>query len=297
MKIIEQRTLGKATLFFLLWLVFAAGNSLLPVGLADVPAWLATRTGFFVLGYIMAALFFSRSLALLALTHITVIRLGLIVCSLLLFLCYLGQPYSGKTLSFALVQSLILISGAALLGTALSSAVRRPGELFPLALTAAAADVISVLRGPTRVIGEQLTLYYGGDMQGPVPFVDLFLCKIGTLEGSIQPLFGVSDWILIVLLSTAVLRLEQQGLLAAQLPQKNCAARSTFFVCGLGLCTALLCALILNTYIPALFFISLFYIAFLFICCNLRQALSIRDMAYSLIFPLLVGGSIFIIAV
>jgi hypothetical protein len=73
----------------------------------------------------------------------------------------------------------------------------------------ALVDGASVLAGPTRRIAESIETYYKGGMTGPLPAGDALLVK-SAFWGSehLLPLFGVSDWIMVVFLTAAALKFD-----------------------------------------------------------------------------------------
>jgi hypothetical protein len=286
MRATKQNLRTDGYLFILLWLVFAVSNTFFPQNLpSPVEAALSITT---LLGYILMAGSFSRVLIDTALIFPGRAKGGFVVCVCLLVLLYLGHNRFGGSLLFSLLQSIILLVGSTFLGAFLSSAINRIGELLPLALTAVTADIVSVFHGPTKGMGEQLTAYYGGGMQGIPPLVDLFLLKGAGQNWVIQPLFGVSDWVLIILLSSSILRLGKTD---------NLLGEFLFFpVTAAGLFLSMLVAGFLQLYVPALFFICLFFLIFLVLRCRLLSNLQPRDLIYSIVFPTVVGTLILVLA-
>jgi hypothetical protein len=87
--------------------------------------------------------------------------------------------------------------------------VKRPAEIIPLGVVAALADLFSMLSGPTKHMAEEISTYYVSGMEGIPPFVDSLLIKIPLLgAGTLVPLFGVSDWIIVVFLTAAANKFE-----------------------------------------------------------------------------------------
>lgn len=185
----------------------------------------------------------------------------------------------------------ILLFCSTVLGTALSVAVKRLGELIPVCVTAAVADVTSVFKGPTKNMVEDLTAYYEHGMQGSPPLIDSFLIKVGVPGYSVPiPLFGVTDWILLILLSSSLLRLEKTDNI---LP--NSSRRSNFVflpVTVLALYVALIIAQITHMFIPAMVFISAVFMLFLVIKHSVHRQLKRGDFFYSIIFPVAAASMI-----
>ncbi len=101
-----------------------------------------------------------------------------------------------------ILGTLNLIVAASILGRALATGLTRPAEFVPVCLVAASTDLASVLAGPTQKIAVILESYYTGPMTTPPPIADYFLIKTPVWGASyLMPLFGVSDLVLLVLLS------------------------------------------------------------------------------------------------
>lgn len=296
METIKKSSLTITLLHMLLWLLCACCGSF--VSARGLSLWLTAGISVLTLfGYIFFGISFSRILMGGVFRYENRAKLGLAACTCCIFLLYLIQAQVPGSLVIALLQSFFLLTGATLLGTLLSTAISRVGELVPLLLTAATADVVSVFFGPTKDMGEQLTAYYGSGTEGTPPLVDLFLLKTVAPGGYVQPLFGVSDWILVTLLSSAVLRLGESENLLERLPLLT-SLRSTLFlpVTAAGLYVSLLAAGLLQLYVPALFFICLFFFIFLVFRCEVLHHLHSRDLVYSLVFPFVVAGFVLLLA-
>ncbi|MGD8541059.1 MAG: hypothetical protein PVI39_02120 [Desulfobacteraceae bacterium] len=102
-----------------------------------------------------------------------------------------------------------LVVFACLVGTWLPAGLQRPAELVPVGVLMALVDGASVLAGPTRRIAESIETYYKGGMTGPLPAGDALLVK-SAFWGSenLLPVFGVSDWIMVVFLTGAALKFD-----------------------------------------------------------------------------------------
>jgi len=102
------------------------------------------------------------------------------------------------TVWLATLQSGLLLLTGTLVGAALARYVKRLWELIPVCLAMTLADFVSWGFGPTAVFSEQIKQHYL-DPTGPPPLVDMILVKLA-LPGSsgLAPVFGVSDWIMVV---------------------------------------------------------------------------------------------------
>lgn len=192
--------------------------------------------------------------------------------------------------SLVLVGSLtaVLLFGATLLGTVLSSAIKRIGELVPVCCTAAAADIMSVTAGPTKDMIVDISNYYKDGMVESPPLVDFILIKAGIPGFDIAlPLFGVADWILVVLLSAALLRLGKSDNV---LPAGRNRGKFLFLpVSVLGLYTSLVLARIVGTFIPAMVVISLVFLVYLVFRYKVFAEIRKSDVVYSILLPFCVG--------
>jgi hypothetical protein len=116
-----------------------------------------------------------------------------------------SAPDSWQSL-LAAGRSALLLLAATAAGAALARYVNRLWELVPVCLVMTLADFASWLVGPTASFSRQIDVYYR-TLQGPVPLVDLLLVKLAVpgVE-SLQPVFGVSDWIMVVFFATVARR-------------------------------------------------------------------------------------------
>jgi|GEM_PF-4943749 len=213
-----------------------------------------------------------------------------------LFACLYTAIYvgGGSSMGIDVVWSANLLFGATLLGGVLSSAVKRVGELVPVCLTAAVGDAMSVAIGPTRSMADDLVVYYSKGMEGPPPLVDLIVVKVVVPgSGKSFPLFGVTDWVLVVLLSAALLRRKKSDNILPLAMNR----RDWFFipVSALALYCAVLLAQLTGVFVPAMVVIAAFFVVFLFARYNLRDELKRIDVTYSAMFPLAVAALILLI--
>ena len=196
--------------------------------------------------------------------------------------------YSRSNGSFGIIGSALatanILFGATVLGSVLSTAIKRIGELVPVCITAAVADAISVSKGPTKAFAADLTVYYEGGMAGPAPLVDFIIIKAGLpgLEARV-PLFGVTDWIFVVVLSSALVRLgKTDNLLSAG---KKSGEYLFFPVSALALYLGFIVAQVTGTFVPAMVFMTSFFLVFLVLQYNLHKKLKRADIYYSCFFP------------
>jgi len=170
---------------------------------------------------------------------------------------------------FYMVYTANLIVFANLLGAWLIKALKREAELILVCVVMGLADLFSIIRGPTLHVVEAITTYYEAGMAGPPPFVDFLLIKI-PVPGldHLQPVFGVSDWIIIVFLSAATVLFKINDNLAGRgLYRMAAESRPSFYfpVAAAGLAAAIFTADLLNRFIPALPVIAGLFICFLLI--------------------------------
>jgi hypothetical protein len=96
------------------------------------------------------------------------------------------------------VKSGLLLLVATLIGAVLARYVTRLWEIVPVCIVMTLADLASWLFGPTANFTEEIQQYYQAP-DGAPPFVDMLLVKLA-FPGQIglAPVFGVSDWIMVV---------------------------------------------------------------------------------------------------
>lgn len=96
------------------------------------------------------------------------------------------------------VKSSLLLLIATLTGAAMARYVRRLWELVPVCIVMTLADFASWLYGPTAGFSEEIQRYYLAP-EGPPPLVDMVLVKLAFPgEAGLAPVFGISDWIMVV---------------------------------------------------------------------------------------------------
>ncbi len=192
----------------------------------------------------------------------------------------------------AILGSANLLYFAAIFGSVLSLAVKRVGELIPLCITASIADISSVLFGPTREIAESLTSYYQQGLVGTPPIADFVVVKFAIPGYSIPlPLFGVTDWIVIALLTSSVLRLGKNDNLLLSSSMLGSYVYLPMSLCGLAFSITL--AHFIGIFLPALPLIALFFILYISVKYRALFRLHRSDMVMSVVFPLIISFSIF----
>ncbi|MCU0556982.1 MAG: hypothetical protein MUF67_06725 [Desulfobacterales bacterium] len=149
-----------------------------------------------------------------------------------------------------------LVVFACLVGTWLPDGLRRPAELVPVGALMALVDAASALAGPTRQIAESIETYYKDGMAGPLPVGDALLVK-SAFWGSdrLLPVFGVSDWVMVVFLTAAALKFDLNDNLApTPLAAMVRRGRTAFFfpVAAAGLILAVWLAHFSGRAVPAL---------------------------------------------
>jgi hypothetical protein len=235
-----------------LFLVFLETSVILHIGLA------AVATAYFMV-YAMEPLRARPDL-----------RLGLIgICLLLtgIIIFVTRQPIPDAALLSQFLQILNtanLLVFAGLIGTWMAVYVQRPSELVPLGVVVMLADGFSVQKGPSQGIITTLSAYYEAGMPGPPPAVDFLLMKIVIPGvGHTVPIFGVSDWIIIVFFSAAAAKFGlNDNLVGKGLSEMIVERRPALYlpISAMGLYVAVLAAGLLNVFLPALPFVVLFFL-------------------------------------
>lgn len=106
-----------------------------------------------------------------------------------------------------LINSATLFVLALLLGSWMVVPLKRAAELVPVCAVMTAADLFSVLGGPSRGMAMDIAAYYGGGRLGPVPAADFLLLKVAVPGMPVLvPVFGVADWIMVVFLAATAAR-------------------------------------------------------------------------------------------
>ena len=144
--------------------------------------------------------------------------------------------------------------------------LKRPSEFIPIGMAVALSDIFSVFSGPTRNFAEDISDYYREGMTGPAPLVDFFLVKMPMPDHEyFMPVFGISDWIVVAVLSAGALRFDLSdnifSLSGSTIGQNR--SRPFFPVAAFGLIFSIVIARSVNLYLPALPFIVIVFLGFM----------------------------------
>lgn len=196
-------------------------------------------------------------------------------------LYFLGRSPGGpENLTFILVSANLLVF-AALLGSWMVAPLTRPAEMVPVCVVMTAADLFSVLAGPTREVVSELRDFYHGGMEGPAPAAEFLLIKIA-IPGfeRLVPVFGVADWIMVVFLAAAVAKFGMNDNLAGpslgSMLEKG-RASSYVPVAASGLILAVLLAQGLDIFLPALPVVALVFLGYILLRYPQARALRYSD--------------------
>lgn len=118
------------------------------------------------------------------------------------------SPTGHWQLPLAVIKSGLLLMLATFAGAALARYVNRLWELVPVCIVMTLADFASWLHGPTGGFAREIKEYYLSP-EGPPPLVDMILVKL-VFPGfdGLAPVFGVSDWIMVVFFAIVARRYE-----------------------------------------------------------------------------------------
>nr|WP_321401931.1 hypothetical protein [uncultured Desulfobacter sp.] len=186
---------------------------------------------------------------------------ALTIIFILLYLLVAQADLKNNIVTALSTATLVLFACVA--GHWLVTPLKRPSEFIPIGMAVALSDIFSVFSGPTRNFAEDITDYYRNGMAGPAPLVDFFLVKM-PLPGNeyFTPVFGISDWIVVAILSAGALRFEMDDniLNLARSTQGQNKARIFFPVAAIGLILSIVLARSINLYLPALPFIVIIFL-------------------------------------
>ncbi len=106
------------------------------------------------------------------------------------------------------IKSGLLLSAATVIGAALARYVHRLWEIVPVCIVMTLADLVSWSYGPTAGFTQEIKQYYLAP-EGPPPLIDMILIKLA-LPGpaGLAPIFGISDWIMVVFFAIVARRYE-----------------------------------------------------------------------------------------
>ena len=272
-------------LYLLWWVVPTLGLAYLPVPESAGSVQRSFATFFFIALYVLLASNLTyRTIILVFRTKADKLYLyGAAVFGFFLVL-YFVAAFWGQSRLLSALSTANLLGGAALAGAALSTAVKRIGELLPICIIAATADIMSVMGGPSRIMADDIAVYYTSGMEGAPPFIDHIIIKAGLPGFTIPvPLFGVTDWILVALLSSSLLRLNTSDNL---LSKTGSTGKHLFLpVSACALYAAIVVAQTTGVFVPAMLFISLIFLLYLFADFKLHRELRKSDLLYSILFP------------
>lgn len=215
--------------------------------------------------YIFLALFISQIFMVYVddvLNDMPVMRgLMLVGClSVGLFIYKIMGDGSVKSLFLSSLGTANLIVFACLIATWMVHPLQRPSELVPVCCVFALADLFSVFAGPTRHMVKGLTAYYEKGMQGPPPLTDFILVKISVPGIDVAvPLFGVSDWVILVFLCSAFAKFNlNDNLAGAGIRTMIRRKRLSFYfpAASLGLLVSITTAQLTGFFLPALPFVA-----------------------------------------
>ncbi len=279
--------------FYLCWIIPSVLLSYIPLP-ENISSFQLSFTFFFCIGlYLLLASSLSYWVIKVVINEKAQMIFPFVGGSFILFLfIYIWGVYLNANLKLLSgISTANLFFCASLIGAALSSAIKRPGELVPVCITAAIADLISVMKGPSKSMVKDITAYYDQGMEGAPPFIDFILIKAGIPGYEIPvPLFGVTDWILLVLLSSALIRLQMNdNLLASSTHKRNIIYLP---VSAVALFVGLVFAQVTQQFIPAMVFIALFFLVYLIVKIKVHKNLHRVDIIYSLVFPAIVVASL-----
>ncbi len=192
-------------------------------------------------------------------------RTAWLAAMFMLFLAEYSLAAAGHRSNFLTGSlTLILILFACILGAWLASHLRRPAEIVAVGVTAGLADVFSVFKGPTKVLSENIADYYEGGMQGLPPLVDFVLVKIPMPGQTVfMPVFGITDWIVIVFLSAAALKFNMRDNIFGRSMSGTMPVLVFFPAACAGLAVALFFARESRIFLPALPFAVIVYLIFM----------------------------------
>jgi hypothetical protein len=160
----------------------------------------------------------------------------------------------------AVIKSGLLLLIATVVGAALARYVNRLWEIVPVCIVITLADFASWLHGPTEGFVREIK-EYSLSPEGPPPLVDMILVKL-VFPGPVGlvPVFGVSDWIMVVFFAIVARRYDVNDNLVG--PLGEVLARQGRIGCYLpvsvvALFVALVLAQLTELFIPALPMVAL----------------------------------------
>jgi len=164
------------------------------------------------------------------------------------------------------VNSGALLLIATLIGSTLARYVRRLWELIPLCLAMSLADFASWSYGPTATFSAQIKDHYLTP-GSPAPLIDMFLIKLALPgQSKLLPVFGISDWIMVVFFASVAHRYG----ITANLAGTNQAPTVGRYLplASAALFGAILLAQLTGAFIPALPIIALIVLPWYFLAAK-----------------------------
>lgn len=271
--------------FYLSWIVLTVLIASLPFP-AQLDPFFYSFLSIFVLGVYLLVLFF---LSRIVIREVSTRKPKELLSYFAIVAIFLVVFFFGRQLSLSsgvvggALATVNLLFGATLLGCFLATAIKRVGEMIPVCITAAVADGISVTKGPTKTMIGDISAYYTGGGEGVAPMVDFILVKIA-LPGAerLVPVFGITDWIFVVLLSAALYRLNLSDSL---LPGRfNVGGFLVVPVAGLSLYVSIIIAQLTGLFLPAMAGIASLFLLFLVVKYSLHKQMRPMDIYYTLFF-------------
>ena len=153
--------------FYLCWIIPSVLLSYIPLP-ENISSFQLSFTFFFCIGlYLLLASSLSYWVIRVVINEKAQIIFPFVGGSFILFLfIYIWGVYLNANLKLLSgISTANLFFCASLIGAALSSAIKRPGELVPVCITAAIADLISVMKGPSKSMVKDITAYYDQGME------------------------------------------------------------------------------------------------------------------------------------
>jgi len=152
-------------------------------------------------------------------------------------------------------KSALLLLVATVTGAAMARYINRLWEIIPVCIVMTLADFASWLYGPTAGFTQSLQKYYLAP-DGSPPLVDMILVKLAFAGASdLLPVFGLSDWIMVVFFAIVAARHEINDNLIGTAGEKQARqGRIGFYlpVSVVALFAAILLAQTTGLFIPAL---------------------------------------------
>jgi hypothetical protein len=211
-------------------------------------------------------------------------------------LCFwLGHMgFKGEWIGILNTTNLLLFAN--LVGTWMTAPLKRPGELLPLCVVMALADIFSLMAGPTYDIARTVEDYYKTGMKGAIPAGDFILIKIGVIGRlGLMPVFGVADWIIVVFFSTAAAKFGMNDNLAGKGMDKMILQENIslyFSAAASGLLAAVFLAQYLNTFVPALPLVAALFLGYIMVRYPEARRINKREWTLALGAVLIMGGLI-----